>query len=62
MSPAQRPLAGGAPSFEQVNELATSDAAKALVHPLRAQILEKLAGREASPLDLAVELNESSAT
>jgi hypothetical protein len=35
--------------MERVTELAPHDAAKALVHPLRAAILERLYDREASP-------------
>jgi DNA-binding transcriptional ArsR family regulator len=36
----------------------TSDAAKALAHPLRARILEALAGEPRSPNELAVEFGE----
>jgi len=34
------------------------DAAKAVSHPLRAEILERLAKREASPVELAKEMGE----
>jgi DNA-binding transcriptional ArsR family regulator len=42
-----------------VRELAPHHAAKALSHPLRAAILERLCDREASPIELAKEMSES---
>jgi len=45
--------------MEWVSELTPLDAAKALSHPLRAAILERLYGREASPVELAREMGES---
>ena len=44
--------------MEGVSELAPHDAAKAIAHPLRAAILNALADREASPVELAKELGE----
>jgi DNA-binding transcriptional ArsR family regulator len=40
-------------------ELPEHDAAKALTHPLRAAILKALEDREASPVELAKEMQES---
>jgi DNA-binding transcriptional ArsR family regulator len=45
--------------MERVSELATHDAAKAVAHPLRAAVLERLYDREASPVELAREMKES---
>ena len=45
--------------MEWVSELTPRDAAKALSHPLRATILNALADREASPVELAREMKES---
>ena len=42
-----------------VAELALHDAAKAVAHPLRAAILERVYDREASPVQLANEMKES---
>jgi DNA-binding transcriptional ArsR family regulator len=44
--------------MEQVSELSPHDAAKAISHPLRAAILERLYDRDASPIDLAKEMGE----
>ena len=41
-----------------VSKLPTREAAKAVAHPLRARILEALAGEARSPNQLAVEFNE----
>ena len=41
-----------------MSELAPHDAAKAIAHPLRAAILNALADREASPIELAKEMGE----
>jgi len=41
-----------------VSELSQADAAKAVAHPLRAAILERLQDREASPIELAREMKE----
>ena len=45
--------------MEPVSEIAPYDAAKAVVHPLRAGILNLLDGRVASPIELARELDET---
>jgi DNA-binding transcriptional ArsR family regulator len=39
-------------------DLVPADAAKAIAHPLRAAILNALADREASPIELAKEMGE----
>ena len=39
-------------------QLAPHDAAKAISHPLRAAILERLYDRDASPVELAKEMRE----
>jgi DNA-binding transcriptional ArsR family regulator len=41
-----------------VSELAPHDAAKAIAHPLRAAILNALADREASPIELTKDMGE----
>ena len=42
-----------------MGQLAPHDAAKAVAHPLRAAILERLCDHEASPVELAREMKES---
>ncbi len=41
-----------------MQELSPASAAKAVAHPLRAAILERLYDREASPIELAREMKE----
>lgn len=45
--------------METVTKLPEHDAAKALTHPLRAAILNALADRDASPIELAKEMGAS---